>query len=80
MRKAADREQALHVVVQALRKRMKIFIWFEFDCEVWTPLARRNHGNQEGEDVHERLVAERLESRKMIVEGFQFYVDVNLEA
>ena len=80
VRKAADREQALQIVVQALRKKMRIFIWFAFDCIVWTPLAGRNHGNQEGADIHEKLVAERLESRKMIVEGFQFYVDVNLEA
>ena len=74
-----QRKLALQIVQKCLQHGLKIFVWYSFEHRDWCAWQWKNYDHGD-EDFHDKLVAGRLESKKMISDGYQFYVETNILA
>ena len=79
VRSHAERQHALEIAKRCLTRGLKVFVWYAFECRDWCAWQYVNEVRGT-EDFQEQLIAGRLESRRMINQGFRFYTDVNFAA
>ena len=78
LRDRRERKLALQIAERALRHGLKVFVWFAFGSREW--YVEPSRGVRDGSDLHQELVAKRLDARQLVDTAFLFFIGVNSKA